>query len=70
MTLWIVGYLAASVLIFLVASHPFLAEMRNSRSLYDNMKKILQEKKPGAKFMLFSFINLLAMLIVLALFFP
>lgn len=70
MTLWIVGYLAASVLIFLVASHPFLAEMRNNRSLYENMKKILQEKKPGAKFMLFSFFNLLVMLIVLALFFP
>ena len=70
MVFWLLGYLTVSIIICFIASYPFLDEMRNQKSLYENIKRVLVEKKPGAKFLLCSFVNLFGLLLVVVLFFP
>lgn len=55
MLLFKLSYFAFATTLFLVASYPFFAEMRNGESFYANLLKVQKEKRKGSNFLALAF---------------
>jgi hypothetical protein len=53
------AYFVAALVIFFLASWPFLDEMRNGEAFFTNLRRLLNERRKGSKFLAFAFLNLL-----------
>ncbi|MFM1980042.1 MAG: hypothetical protein RLZ68_1307 [Pseudomonadota bacterium] len=53
------AYFGSAVFLFLLASSPFLDEMRNGESFFSNLRKLQKEKRKGSSFLALTFFNLM-----------
>jgi hypothetical protein len=53
------AYFGFSAILFLLASYPFLDEMRNGESFFANLRKLQKEKRKGSSFLALTFLNLM-----------
>lgn len=52
------GYFCIALLLFLLASYPFLDEMRNGESFFANLRKLRKDRRKGSDFLALAFVNL------------
>jgi len=56
--LYKLAYFILSGIFFLVVGFPFLEEMRNGESFFTNLKRVLKNKRPGARLLALAFLNM------------
>lgn len=53
------AYFGCALILFLLASYPFLEEMRNGEAFFANLRKLQNEKRKGSNLLALAFFNLL-----------
>lgn len=53
------AYFVSALILFLIASYPFLEEMRNGEAFFTNLRRLQNEKRKGSNFLALAFFNLL-----------